>query len=140
MSKQQPEITENGIENVQITRDVEDKSLVNVIGNWENILEDSFCQTPKTANILYKSDIDEDVWRKEMLAVNDRHFNVSIQLTNACLDYVFKLEIIGFPGTDPIIADIESNIQVRIIYLFQFFFLKFIYFRWLLKISYGPLI
>ena len=110
MSRQQPEFTIDAMENVEIMRDINDLGIVTVSGNLNDILVDKDCKTPKDAYILFKHDNDEE-WMSEKIDVTKDSFENHLNLSEYCLEYKFQMEISGYPGTDPILADIDSGLE-----------------------------
>ena len=110
MSRQQPEFTFDAMANVEVRRAVADPSIVTVSGNLDDILVDKECKAPTEGYILFKHE-DADKWITEKIDVTKDSFECHLKLTEYCLKNKFQMKITGYPGSDPILADIDSGLD-----------------------------
>ena len=75
-------------------------------GDWEEILSDIACKTPKSVNLLYKTSSANE-WQRTSLVIEKGLLQQSFHLPKICLDHSFQLEITGYAGTNPILTDLE---------------------------------
>ena len=107
MTKEQPEFMNNVMDQIQIIRkeDAGDKITLTMFAEWEKLLADVSCRTPKSANLLFKTSKSE--WQREPLVIEKGLPQESIQLPRICLDHSLQLEVIGYAGTDPILTEVD---------------------------------
>ena len=110
MSMQQPEFILDAMANVEVRRAVADPSIVTVSGNFDDILVDKECKAPREGYILFKHE-DAEKWITEKIDVTKDSFECHLKLTEYCLENKFQIKITGYPGSDPIIADIDSGLD-----------------------------
>ena len=110
MTRDQPEFVDGAAAKIEIVRDTEEGRGVTVSGHWDEILQDKDCRTPLQAFIIFKPD-GQDHWQEEELDVEKETFIKSLDLPEYCKDYHFRLRVVGYPGTEPITMDIDTQLS-----------------------------
>ena len=113
MTKEQPEFRDDVMDKIKFAIKDEESFTLTVTGDWEEMLSDVSCKTPKSATLLFKTSSEKE-WHRMPLVIDEEKglLEESFQLHKICSYYSFQLEISGHAGTDPIMTyiDVDSDI------------------------------
>ena len=110
MTHEPPEFTDDAMNHFTIYRDEKNATIATIVGDWNSILLDKECKFPKSAYILYKHERMSS-WSQELVDVKIDHFSKSILLPEFCLQYRFRIKIIGELDTEPILSDMKNILE-----------------------------
>ena len=110
MTHEPPEFTDDAMNHFTITRDEKNATIATIVGDWNIILLDKECKFPKSAYILYKHERMSS-WSQELVDVKNDHFSKSIFLPESCLQYRFRIKIIGEIDSQPILSDMNNILE-----------------------------
>ena len=130
MTKEQPEFRDDVMDKIKFAIKDEESFTLTVTGDWEEMLSDVSCKTPKSATLLFKTSSEKE-WQRRPLVIDEEQglLEESFQLHKTCSDYSFQLEISGFAGTDPIMTyiDVDSDIFSQVDWFNKYLVLTIIF-------------